>query len=628
MKIEMYDSLILLENSSNIQTILSEIKLSNSKIITFDVESDFKLTELGINHEIIENYIDINDEEEIDSVALQLAMSWHKEKNFKNLLEFQNINLGWLLETEFHQYLLQIIKYFIGMTKIFKKEIPKKIFSSYFLSTIINSFDFNSEIDLQVFPKKTSPKFYFDEVEIPINLGIKKFNLKTSRNFALKIKTILEKSTNIFFNLAYQNTSSSKKQILFLEFNPVHYKELIKSISSNGFEIIFLNERRPAVWNLESLKIIKKYNCKILRLSELETSISKTIFIEKTNFFKKLEKLFLLEDNLREVFSIRNMSFWPVIKEDFMLICKERFSEAINRIMSSSKFFQSTKIHSILTMYNAGVEERAILSIAEKNNIFGVLMQHGLYAQNRYMRKFIPVIGSLPNLSLKEAIWGDEIKQYFLELGIDTNDLILSGSPRHDEYFNHRCKLKNNNSILLATNVIMANNYKGIDSKVYRNLQIGLKKILDDIEKISEKQLIVKLHPGKPPIDIISNILSESKTSFKMYKTGNILPFILNSDIVISTELSTVLIESMILKKPTITFLFDKKGFENEKIITSGATAYVSDIQEFSKLLLKVLTDKNYQNQLIQRGTEFVNQYMINQGNSSKFLAKFLTEIK
>ncbi len=281
----MLDSLILLENSSNIQIILSEINSSNSKIITFDVESDFKLTELGINHEIIENYIDPNDEQEIDTIALQLAINWHKDKNFQNFLEFQNINLGWLLEVEFHQYLLQIIKYFIGITKIFKKDMPKKIFSSYFLSTIINSFDFNSKIDLKVFPKKISPKFYFDDVEIPINLGIKKFNLKTSRNFALKVKTILEKSTNIFFNLAYQNTFSTKKQILFLEFNPVQYKELIKSISSNGFEIIFLNERRPAVWNLESLKIIKQYNCKILRLSDFKSNLSKIIFIEKTNFF-------------------------------------------------------------------------------------------------------------------------------------------------------------------------------------------------------------------------------------------------------------------------------------------------------------------------------------------------------
>lgn len=625
MMTNMYDSLLLLEKSSDVKNLLSTFSnLENLKIICFDVESHSILSELKIKTELMENYLDFKDEQEIENLALEKALSWYKNPKFEEILKFENINLGWLLEIEFHQYLLQVMKYVVGIMCIIEKEKPLKIFSSYFLNSILKSINHENKIILKTFPKINSSEFYFDNVEIPINLGIKKINLHISRNSALKIKKFVEQSTNLFFNLKYNGNNSKNNKILLLEFNPIQYNELMHEIYSLTDEIILLNERRPAVWNLKSLTIVKNSKSKILRLSTISDNVLHQIDKERNDLLKKLKKLFSQDDDFTSIFTIKNNSFWFAIKEDFISICNHRFLEAVSRILSSEDFFKNNDIHCVLTMYNAGAEERAILSVAQKFKIPSILMQHGIYAQNQYFQKFIPVLGYLPNLDQKEAIWGNETRDHFIKLGVDANDLILTGSPRHDFFFNSKPSNRLNNAILLATNVILGQNYKGIDSRVYHDYKIKLKKLIEIINDISDKKLIIKLHPGRPPIDVIPKILEEIKFPLNVSKTGDIFDYIVNSDIVISTEFSTVLLDAMILQKPTITLLFDHNNFHDESIIQENATAYVTNLEEFSIVLNKIIVDKEFRKNLINNGTKFVNKYMINQGNSSEFLAKYI----
>lgn len=624
----MYDSLLLLEKSSDIKNILSSFSnLENFKIICFDVESNSILCELGIEHELIENYLDINDEQEIENLALELALSWYKKKEFEDILKFKNINLGWLLEVEIQLYLIQIIKYIVGINRIIEKEKFSKVIASNLLNSILKLIEHKEKFIFNTFPKINSSEFYFDTVEIPINLGFTKINFRASRNFALKIKSFMEQSTNFLFNLNYKKNTSKKNKILLLEFNPVQYSNLMFEISSLDDDIILLNERRPAVWNLKSLTIVKNLKSKILRLSTISDNVSKQINNERNDLFKKLTRLFSQDDDFTNIFTIKNHSFWFIIKENFVSICNRRFSEAIFRILSSEDFFKKNDIHCILTMYNAGAEERAILSVAQKFNVTSILMQHGIYAQNQYFQKFVPVLGYLPNLEQKEAVWGNETRDHLIKLGVDANNLILAGSPRHDFFFNSKVSNRLNDVILLATNIILSQNYKGNDSRVHEHYKIELKNLIKIIKSVSDKKLIIKLHPGKPTVDMIPKILEEIKFPLNVSKTGNIFNYIVNSDIVISTEFSTVLIDAMILQKPTITILFDHNDFHNETIIQENATAYVTNLEEFSIVLHKIIVDEEFRKNLVNNGTKFVNKYMTNQGNSSKFFAKYIHDL-
>ena len=83
----MTKSLLLLDSSSDIHSVLSNpSNLEASRIISFDVESNLVLNELGINHEQVENYVDVKNEDQIDKLALKMALEWYKQKNFKDFL--------------------------------------------------------------------------------------------------------------------------------------------------------------------------------------------------------------------------------------------------------------------------------------------------------------------------------------------------------------------------------------------------------------------------------------------------------------------------------------------------------------------------------------------------------------
>lgn len=618
----MIDTLLLIDGPSNINELLSKFSNNNkTKIICFEVEDHKILSERHIPHEIIENYIDYNDRKSVEQLALEKALGWYTQEATSEFLQIKNINLGWLLEVEIYQYLLQTMRNFIGIIKIIEKEKPSKVFASENLSSMIKSINSEKQIDIFLYSKKEQSDFYFDRVEIPIKIGNKQLMFKTSRDFALKTKKFIETLTDLIFRLKYNNQQDiDSKSILLMEFNNIFYVDFLTELSSLGINIILLNERKPAVWNLESLKIVKKFNCKILHLDDVDPKINQKILKEKKEFQKQLKKMFSDNDLFEKFFSLHGYTFWPSIKNYFISTCSKRFDEALRRIELSVEFFEKKKIKLLVTMYDMGFEERAILSVAHNLGIPGILLQHGIYPQNEYIKKFIPIIGIVPHLALKEAVWGEKIKNYLRQMKIPENDIIVSGSLRHDIYFKNYEK-KSSNKILLATNIILGWDFSGFDIQVHTNYQNTVKEICKIANNIPRKKLVVKLHPGKSPIDNIEKIISNVNPKIPIYRSGNIFDYIKDSEVLISTEWSTVLLEAMILGIPTITFSSDPKGFEDEEIIQSGATVLVKTTKEFKKALNNILFDKTFSEEIILNGKDFVDKYLINKGTASKFLA-------
>ena len=51
--------------------------------------------------------------------------------------------------------------------------------------------------------------------------------------------------------------------ILFVEFDPSQYSKLIEQLGHYGNELLFLNRRRTAIWNVKSIKLLTiKHNKK------------------------------------------------------------------------------------------------------------------------------------------------------------------------------------------------------------------------------------------------------------------------------------------------------------------------------------------------------------------------------
>ena len=151
----------------------------------------------------------------------------------------------------------------------------------------------------------------------------------------------------------------------------------------------------------------------------------------------------------------------------------------------------------------------------------------------------------------------------------------------------------------------------------------AIRKICDVIKKSYNKKIIVKLHPGHVSYDI-KPLIHEIDPTIKIYQNENIADLLEKCDVMISLNFSTVILDALIAQKPTMVFLPEEQGFEDEIPLKKGAVLYTSNIDQFEKIINDLISNKKIRNELIHKGNDFVNEYFINKGNASNELAKIL----
>ena len=149
-----------------------------------------------------------------------------------------------------------------------------------------------------------------------------------------------------------------------------------------------------------------------------------------------------------------------------------------------------------------------------------------------------------------------------------------------------------------------------------------LKEILKNIKKKSDKKPVIKLHTSE--YFDISSIVKKIDPTIQIYQHKDILELLESCDVLISLNYSTILLDALILNKPTMVLLPEKQNFEEEEIIKQNAVLPVSDISELEIKLHQILSDKNIRENLITNGKQFIEKYFSHKGNSSEYLIKLL----
>lgn len=621
----MTEKLILVEGHSDVEALKSTILSSPStKIISFDFLAHKSLKELTIPHNLVEEYINTNDKSKIDNLAIELATSWYKQEDFSKFLEYNGLSLGSLLELEIPPYLFLHLKRMLGIIRIVEKETPRKIISSS-LGDFVSAVCKDKKIETIANGNKITSTLYHDIVEIPMSIGGKMVSLKISKNHFLQIKRVLEIITNILFNLKPNlQKIANEKSILLLDFNPVLYPDLLSALSNSSQNIILLNQRRPAVWNWKSLQIVKGSKCKIVQLEEFASSDMKSrIDKERKDLQGRLNSLWSKQQILTNIFSVEGYSFWDAIKDNFVNITGKRFEESIIKFLMMQKLFENINVSCILEWAHVGVEEKIALFIANKRKIPSIFLQHGLFILNQKFEKYLSIFPLLPSNGAKEAVWGNIMKKYILEHKANQEDILLTGSPRHDIFFKQRGNTKNNDTILIASNGLFYLNFDGNDTRTYDYLENCIKKVLELVRKISNKKPVIKLHPAQTYYDI-KPLIREIDPSIPIYQNQNIIDLIESCDVMISLSYSTALLDAMILGKPTMLVLIDDQKFEEEILVKRKATLCVSSIDDLESSLNDLLFNHSVREELIKNGKEFVNEYLTNQGTASERLVNIL----
>ena len=606
------------------------IKTNNSKIFTFDYISHKKLQELGISHHIAENVLDYDERVSIFNIAKNFQ-NWHNEPLLKKI-ELKEVNLLGLLDgIELHSLIIEKLIVFFMIKKILEIEKPDSIECSNQIKNMILLIEKNNLINIKINSKEKKGELLWDSINIKHNFMGIPISIKISRTKYHKLKNILDKTVGSIFGLWFNFKNKSKKTILILEMYPPVYKDLFQSLNKKDINLIIINQRRPVTYDLESIKILKKSNCKLISKKDLfgkkdlkEIEESKQIFYEKIfNFWE--------DPNLNKIFKNNDLEFWAIIKNDLKEVFIKRINEYVESIFFAKKIFSKINISCILSLYDIGETEKVFLE-SKNENCKSFLLEHGFSLFFNDSKTFA-TLRSYDTFRDNIVVWSSQQKQFLISnYKIDSNKIFDIGSPRHDSLIKIKEKKKKKETIqvLIAPTPIVT--LQGFDTsdihEKFENVIIKLCKIFENLENV---KMVFKLHPSQSGHNNeIKQIIQKYSKKIPIYLLNPISELIQESDVVITItpegwSPSTIILESMILKKPVMNIVLDEKMYEFD-YIKQGAIIAIPHSANLQNEIKQILFDQELKKELLINSRIFVKKFLKNPGLASKKLADLMKE--
>ena len=611
-------NLYLLENIND-NNLKNTINTDNSEIITFDYFSHNILSVHQIKHKIMDEYLEERDREKFFRLATSL-WEWYDildEKNFT----FHNINLLSIIDrNELHEFLMDLIPKIKAIKNILAQMNFTKIYAS---SKIYQLLENNTDYDVILFEdSKNNSSLTHDEIILSSDNIPFSIKPKLNRAKFRMIKKNQEKITSKVFRL--RKDIPEKKKIVLIEFNPEVYEDLLYEMKKKGLQPVLINFRRPATWSLNSISILRKTDSLvILPENFLGKQILTQIKDEKKLMLLKIENTLKNESlKMSNIFSYEGIKFHKILLDLFIRILRERLEEYMMQILVSEKLDESDNIVGGITLNFSGETEKSFSKVIKKFPI--ILLQHAFSNYTKSLM-FLDVLDDFRFFKDKIAVYGNVLQEYLLSTDLIPGDkIIVCGSPKYDS-FKPITKKSNEKKIILVTLRPIISHVEGMRIELYKKYETAINSIIESCSDLPNNEIIFKLHPQQNDNNqFLKDVIKEKNASAKIIQSTSIKKLLVDCDLHVNLapdnfDISSVVLEAMILKRPTLNIQLQSNQFEFGIIKENAIKTimYDSDIgQEISELI----SNKEKINQLLKNSEMYLNKYISNQGNASKIL--------
>jgi hypothetical protein len=615
------NSMILLIDSdfdlSKIKTIKKDFHYN--QIISFDYNSHKNLNLGSIEHETSDKFITQENTNEIQN-HLYIFSKWYDVKSIQKYFMIGDLNIGQLLQEQFIDYMIKFLKKFFEFKKIYEKFPNSTFISSGILYEISAIFSSNvQKIDTD---KEVNYDFVHDNVRIDLNLGKNKINFSLSSSKYKKIKHFSEKFTQSLFE---PKATPNSRNVLLVELSTEIYQNLLEESRNHNVNLIQFGIRRPAIWSMNTFKIIKNSKCGIITPDSLIDSKLKIKIQEQKNLItNQISDLYKQDEILSKYFSYDGYSFWHTIKPIIQKLFEKKVEEIARNIQTIKILFQRIKIDTIMISSEIGITEQIVISESKKHGIKLILLQHGIYYDTKEAVETNLSKGLYPIKSDKFLVWGKISENNLKNIDIiEPTKLKIIGHPKYDSWKSISMG-KDSSSVLLTLT--------GPEHMFIQGHQISnIIKFENHVEQICrtviamKKKLIIKIHPSFHVFDF-SEMIKKISSDIEVISTGSIMELINSCDIMIATNYTTAILESYLLQKPVICLPIIDYNLGTPTLFDFNAETNIS-IEKLQMTLEKLLHDKNFKNKTIQRQNEFVENYLIDRENSSKKLLEYIETI-
>jgi len=612
------NSVILLIDSdfdlSKIKTIKKDFHCD--KIISFDYDSHKNLHLENTKHEISDEFITQEETNEIQN-HLYTFSKWYDEKSLQKFFMVEGLNIGQLLQEQFIDYMIKFLKKFFEFKKIYEK-FPDALFVSsgilYEISTI-----FSSNIQQVGINKVDNYDFVHDKVRVDVNVGKNRINFSLSSSKYKKIKHFSEKFTQSLFE---PKISSSSPNVLLVELSTEIYQKLLDESRNHDINLIQFGIRRPAIWNMETFKIIKNSKCGIVTPDSLIDSELKIKIQEQKNLItKQISDLYQQDEILSKYFSYEGYSFWLAIKPIIQKLFEKRIEQIARDIQTIKALFQKITIDTAIISSEIGITEQIVINESKKYGVKLALLQHGVYYDTKEAKEKNLSQGLYPVKSDKFLIWGKVSENDLKNIDIiEPKKLKIIGHPKYDSWKSVSTD-NDSGAVLLALT--------GPEHMVIQGHQISnIKKFENYLEEICKavsamkKKLIIKTHPSFHVFDF-TDLIKKNSSDIEVISGGSIMELINSCDIIVATNHTTAILESYLLQRPVICLPIIDYNLGIPTLFDFNSDMNIP-IEKFQVTLEKLMRDNNFKNQIIRKQNQFVENYLANHGSSSKKLIEYI----
>ena len=299
--------------------------------------------------------------------------------------------------------------------------------------------------------------------------------------------------------------------------------------------------------------------------------------------------------------------------------------EFIINIKRGIEILNEFNFSSILVWSEIGSTEQILVKLAKQRDIPIILLQHGLFFDSGIkgayeMNKFQ---GVYPIDADAIIVWGEKEKEHQIASGTSKQKIHVLGTPLFDNFSD--IKNPEKNIVTLATSGPVKENVFDLTVDTIERNMDTIKEICKSISKLNKK-LFIKIHPSPDEFDP-TELAQRIDKNIEVVKNGEITDYIEKSELFIVIDISTVLINAQLLKKPTISVVVKDSGYGIPSILASNSCLKVTK-ENFEQQTEKILGDKKFQTEIIENSMKYISYYLTNVGTASEKILDFVVNYK
>jgi hypothetical protein len=339
----------------------------------------------------------------------------------------------------------------------------------------------------------------------------------------------------------------------------------------------------------------------------------------KANFLNKIRNVMENEIFLPNCV-YEEIDFNVVVQKKIKNILVQRLDEYLTQILVAESIENANDVLGIITLNFSGETEKIFSRI--RSDIPVILLQHG-FANYTKSISYFDLLDDYHLIKHKIAVWGDIIKDYLIHVkAIPENKIIVSGSPKYDSYSRVE-KNKKNQKIMLVTLRPIITHMEGPRIELYEKYEKTLHKLIQISKNIEDLQIIFKLHPQQNISNQIIIDMIKENNKIKILQFDPIKELLSDCDLHVNIapdnfDASSVILEAMIMGKPTLNIQLQKNDIEFEFIKDNAIKSVYYD-SNIKQLVLDLISQHGTE-ELLNNSQNFLNKYMKNRGNAAKKL--------